>query len=143
MEKHIQKVSHLIIFQQVYYNITCSYVLCDNNYGQLLNLYNNIDGTRLSDNDHGYMYDKLEDKAARWRDIGRALGFKEGEMDNIQSNPMLLTQSAPKSYLREMLTQWLQWAPGDGRGSTSYATKESLRAALLKANLGQLTGQFH
>ena len=119
------------------------YVLCDNNYGQLLNLYNNIDGTRLSDNDHGYMYDKLEDKAARWRDIGRALGFKEGEMCNIQSNPMLLTQSAPKSYLREMLTQWLQWAPGDGRGSTSYATKESLRAALLKANLGQLTGQFH
>ena len=63
-------------------------------------------------------------------------------MDNIQSNPMLLTQSAPKSYLREMLSQWLQWAPGDGRGSIGYASKESLRAALLKANLGQLAQQF-
>jgi type II secretory pathway component PulM len=59
-------------------------------------------------------------------------------MNNIQSNPMLLTQSAPKSYLREMLSQWLQWAPGDGRGSTVYASKESIRAALLRANLGQL-----
>ena len=55
---------------------------------------------------------------------------------------MLLTQSAPKSYLREMLSQWLQWAPGDGRGSTGYASKKSLRAALLKANLGQLAQQF-
>ena len=63
-------------------------------------------------------------------------------MDNIQSNPMLLTQSAPKSYLREMLSQWLQWTPGDGRGSTGYASKKSLRAALLKANLGQLAQQF-
>ena len=64
-------------------------------------------------------------------------------MDIIQSNPMLLTQSPPKSYLSEMLSQWLQWAPGDGRGSTGFATRESLRAALLRANLGQLAQQFH
>lgn len=80
--------------------------------------------------------------AAYWRDIGKELGFKEGEMNNVQSNQMLLMQSPPKSYLREMLTQWLQWAPGDRRGSTGYATKESLRAALLRANLGQLAEQF-
>ena len=69
------------------------------------------------------------------------LGFK-GEMNNVQSDPMLLTQSAPKGYLREMLSQWLQWAPGDGRGSTGYASKESLQASLLRANLGQLAQQF-
>ena len=46
-------------------------------------------------------------------------------MDNIQNNPMLLTQSAPKSYLREMLSLWLQWAPGDRRGSTSIPTNLS------------------
>ena len=56
-------------------------------------------------------------------------------MENIENSPMLLMQ-APRSFLREMLTQWLQWAPGDGRGSTGFATKESLRAALLQANLG-------
>ena len=32
----------------------------------------------------------------------------------------------------------MQRAPGDGRGSTGYTTKESLIAALLKANLGEL-----
>ena len=56
---------------------------------------------------------------------------------------MLLTQSPPESYLREMLSQWLQWAPGDGRGSTGFATRELLRAALLRANLGQLAQQFY
>ena len=106
-------------------------------------LYNNYTaGARLGDDDHSSIYNKLEDKAAKWRDIGKELGFKEGEMDNIQSNPMLLTQSAPNSYLREMLTKWLQWAPGDRRGSTGYATKESLRTALLRTNLGQLAEQF-
>jgi hypothetical protein len=63
-------------------------------------------------------------------------------MDNIQSNLVLLTQSPPNSFLIELLSQWLQWAPGDGRGSTGFATRESLRAALLKANLGQLAHQL-
>ena len=62
-------------------------------------------------------------------------------MDIIQNSPMLMMQ-APQSWLRKMLSQWLQWAPGDGRGSTGFATKESLRAALLSINLGQLAQQF-
>ena len=49
---------------------------------------------------------------------------------------------APQSWLGAMLSQWLQWAPGDGRGSTGNASKESLRAALLRANLGQLAQQL-
>ena len=103
-------------------------------------LFNYTD--RLGDDDHSSIYSKLKDKAANWRDIGKELGFKEGEMNNIQSNLVLLTQSPPNSFLREMLSQWLQWAPGDGRGSTGYASKESLQAALLRANLGQLAQQF-
>ena len=105
-------------------------------------LYYCAEVTRLCDGDHRWIYESLEDKACNWRDIGRALGFKQGEMDNIQSDPMLLTQSAPKSFLRELLSQWLQWAPGDKRGSVSFATKESLRAALLCANLGQIAQQI-
>ena len=62
-------------------------------------------------------------------------------MDIIQNSPMLMMQ-APQSWLRKMLSQWLQWAPGDGRGSTGFATKESLRAALLSINQGQLAQQF-
>ena len=63
------------------------------------------------------------------------LGFKSGELDNIQSNPLLLSQ-APTSWLSVMLSQWLQWAPGDGRGSNSFATMEGLKAALGQAGLG-------
>ena len=62
-------------------------------------------------------------------------------MNNIRSN-LTLTASAPNSYLEEMLTQWFEWAPGDGRGSQGFATKEALHVALLKANLGQLAEQF-
>ena len=97
--------------------------------------------TRLTEPDYHTIYDKLEGHAYRWRDIGRELGFTEGEMDNIQDCPLLL-QQAPDSWLGKMLTQWLQWAPGDRRGSTGCATIKSLCAALLKANLGQLAQHF-
>ena len=100
-----------------------------------------IAATGLSGDDHSAIYYKLEGHATKWRDIGRALGFTEGEMDNIQSRPLLM-QLAPNSWLGEMLIQWLEWAPGDGRGSEGFATKRALRVALLKANLGQLAQQF-
>ena len=34
-----------------------------------------------------------------------------------------------------MLNAWCQWAPGDARGSTSYATLEGLKAALVMCGL--------
>ena len=43
---------------------------------------------------------------------------------------------APKYYLNELLTQWLEWAPGDGRGSQGFATFEGLQDALRRAELG-------
>ena len=67
----------------------------------------------LSDRDHTKIHAELKAHAADWREIGSALGFLEGELDAIQSNHMLLAQS-PMSFLRKMLSQWLQWAPGDG-----------------------------
>ena len=103
--------------------------------------YNILAATGLSGDDHSAIYYKLEGHATKWRDIGRALGFTEGEMSNIECRPFLM-RLAPNSWLGEMLTQWLEWAPGDGRGSTGFATKEALRMALLKANLGQLAQQF-
>ena len=62
-------------------------------------------------------------------------------MDTIQNTTLLMMQ-APGSWLGQMLTQWLQWAPGDRRNSPGFATKESLREALLKANLGALAEEI-
>ena len=35
-----------------------------------------------------------------------------------------------------MLEEWLQWAPGDHRGSKNFATLEGLQLALSKSGLG-------
>ena len=81
---------------------------------------------------------QFKDHASQWRDIGTYLGFRQGELDNIQSSGLLL-QGAPLSYLRAMLSKWLQWAPGDSRGSTHThkCTLKSLKSALQNSDLGQ------
>lgn len=81
----------------------------------------------------------LQNHASKWRDIGTYLGFQQGELDNIAAN-QLLQPNSPHSFLTAMLTKWLQWAPGDIRESTSFATLEMLKSALTKSGLGA-TGQ--
>ena len=90
---------------------------------------------RLTDNHHSVLLKQLTKHAAVWRDIGTYLGFTQGQLDNIQANQFLATNS-PVSWFSSMLAQWLQWAPGDSRGSTSFATLEDLKAALNQAGLG-------
>ena len=90
---------------------------------------------RLSDNHHSVLLKQLTKHAAVWREIGTYLGFTQGQLDNIQANQFLATNS-PVSWFSSMLAQWLQWAPGDSRGSTSFAILEDLKAALNQAGLG-------
>lgn len=83
---------------------------------------------------HVELLQQLTDYAMKWRSIGIHLGFREGELDNIQGAPLLL-QEAPVSWLCKMLSQWLEWGPGDSRGSTNYATLNALKAALSNAEI--------
>ena len=78
----------------------------------------------------------LNPHASKWREIGTHLGFHQGELDNIQGNLSLLNEG-PKALLREMLREWLEWAPGDSRGSSSFASIECLKCALDKSGLGK------
>ena len=73
----------------------------------------------------------LSQHAMKWREIGTYLGFRLSELDNICGHSLL-----PSDWLREMLSQWLQWAPGDSRGSNSFATLEGLKTALSHVGLG-------
>ena len=139
------KASILIVYNPQASQLVCTSFCCNNFYK--INIPVNFfiifctDETCLGESDHSSIYYKLECHAASWKDIGIALGFSESELNIIENSPSLFMQ-APKSFLRKMLSQWLQWAPGDGRGSTVQPSKESLRAALLRANLGQLAQQF-
>ena len=98
--------------------------------------------TRLSCHHLSPVLQQLCEHAAKWRDIGGALGFTQGELDTIQAKPFLLA-GGPKSWLGSMLSDWLQWAPGDGRGSTHFATLEILKYALQQVNLGATAHTLH
>ena len=89
----------------------------------------------LTDNHHATLLSQLSIHAAKWREIGTYLGFKQGELDNIQSSVLPSTDFTTRC-LSNMLAKWLEWAPGDGRGSTSFATLEALKTALRQAGLG-------
>ena len=77
---------------------------------------------------------QLKNHAAKWREIGIHLGFLPGELRNIEARPNL-TPGAPKSWLGVMLEEWIQWAPSDSRGSTSFANMDDLKSALKEAGL--------
>ena len=75
----------------------------------------------------------LQPFSNKWERIGEGLGFTFNEFQNIKAMPSL----EPSSYLRHMLSEWQQWAPGDARGSSSYATLEALVSAVDRAGLGR------
>ena len=83
--------------------------------------------TGLTESHLGGLVGQLSQHATKWRDIGTHLGFLHGELSNIEADPILLLQGAPKSWLNAMLAQWLQ--------RTSSATLEDLKTALGKAEL--------
>ena len=84
-------------------------------------------GARVYAEKHiAYLMDMLTDHASDWKTIGCYLGFSQGQLKNIESNPMLITK-APVSFLNELLTQWLQ---------LGNATLQDLKFALNKTGLG-------
>ena len=52
----------------------------------------------------------LRPAAPQWHRIGGALGIPEYDLTIIQHN-QVFTMEGPLGYLRELLSQWLKWAP--------------------------------
>ena len=91
-------------------------------------------GTHLNEADHhSILFNQLEKHSAKWRTIGRCLGFLPSKLDIIQAKPVL-TNGAPNSWLEEILAQWLC------SGTTML---ETLRDALYEAGLGQTASDLH
>ena len=84
---------------------------------------------------------QLSSCAAKWREIGTHLKFQQEELSIIQANPLLLN-GAPKSWLSALISDWMEWAPGDSRGSTSYANLEDLKSAVSKAGFGIVAAEL-
>ena len=86
--------------------------------------------TILNEHNHSVLHKQLIAHSAKWREIGTALRFLPCELEEIQVRPLLLS-GAPGSWLSAILAEWLQWAPGDSRGSINFATLEGLKFALM------------
>ena len=86
-------------------------------------------GHLLDPEDSSDLLAAVRSAASQWRDIGRHLGFKLTEL-----NDMIPKNNAPVDYLEEMLEQWLNWAPP----LRSYAYTEDLVEALRAAKLEKL-----
>ena len=81
------------------------------------------------------MYGQLSGHASKWRKIGIYLGFLTSELDIIAAKPNLYHEGA-EGFLCEMLSKYLEWAPGDQQESKQYATLGALKSAVSNAGLG-------
>lgn len=63
-----------------------------------------IDG-RVKSEDINFLVNELYDLATRWRFIGMGLGFRQGELDNIESQ----AGRDPVNHLTRMLAYWTEW----------------------------------
>ena len=64
----------------------------------------------LADRDLYTLTEILKPAAPQWRNIGGTLGILDSDLTIIQHKPVLI-QEGITGYLREMLSQWLKWAP--------------------------------
>ena len=88
-----------------------------------------------------FLIQQLSSCAYKWREIGTHLKFQQEELNNILANPLFMN-GAPISWLSVMISDWMEWAPGDSRGSTSYANLEDLKFAVSKVGFGVIAAEL-
>ena len=86
-----------------------------------------LDGVILTERDLYNLTCTLRAAAPQWRVIGGTLGILDSDLTIIQHTPVLV-QEGPPACFREMLTQWLKWAPPNH----PIPTVETLALALQK-----------
>ena len=82
----------------------------------------------LRDKDLVILLETLKPATPHWKTVGLALGFLDYELTTIECTPLLIPEGFT-GYLREMLSQWLKWAPANH----SWLTLETLALALQRS----------
>ena len=93
----------------------------------------------MRDKDVGFLMGYLCQHSYKWGDIGTALHFLPGELENIRHSPQVIT---PQQCLNAILCQWVQW-PTTAHSQTP--TMEMLRDALRSdlVGLGAVANQLY
>ena len=79
----------------------------------------------------------LKAAAPQWKMIGDTLGFLDSDLSIIQQSPLFIPEGPP-GYFRQMLSQWLNWAPPNH----SWPTLEALEMALRRSGQENLAFQL-
>ena len=86
----------------------------------LVAVTNELD-VKLSEKEIAMLLELIHTFSSKWEKIGTMLGFAPSELDKIKNTPSLF-MSAPASWLKELLSQWVQWP------TLRHPTKPTLRA---------------
>ena len=66
--------------------------------------------TILAEQDLHILTEIVRSATPQWRTIGGCLGLLHSDLTIIQHSPLLISEGTT-GYFREMLSQWLKWAP--------------------------------
>ena len=92
---------------------------------------NGGNGIKLSANDIFHLMELLQSYSSKWNEIGLGLGFTHHELETISAMTNLIRRS-PKSYLQELLSQWVQWPTEEHQNNpTLDALCTALRSRLV------------
>ena len=72
------------------------------------------------------LLETLKPATPQWKAVGLALGFLDHELTIIECKPLLIPEG-PTGYFREMLSQWLRWAPPNHSQPTLKAMEAVLQ----------------
>ena len=89
-------------------------------------VYPTIHPDRLTTEDLYILTSILKAAAPKWQTIGGALGFVNDNLTIIQRKPLLIPEG-DTGYFREMLSQWLKWAPPNHYWPTITALEGAVR----------------
>ena len=83
----------------------------------------------------------MKPAAPHWQAIGGALGILPSDLTIIQQSPLLIPEG-PTGYMRQMLSQWLNWAPPNHSWPTLEALETALRSSGSESLAFQLRSLF-
>ena len=104
------KIKNCVVITWLYSSITVSNVATDSA----------LD-VKLTEKYIATLLELIHTFSSKWDEIGTMLEFAPSEIENIRNMPLLVAK-APKSWLKELLSQWVQWP------TLSHPTKPTLRA---------------
>ena len=103
----------------------------------LHNVFAGNTNTLVEPRHYGILVEQLAPCSPQWDRIAGGLRFQRDEIENIKASPSFIID-APMSWLREVISQWITWTPGDARGSKDRPTLEALKRAVDKAGFGMV-----